>query len=58
MERRRRSYFHLLGRLRAVCLPVFAELPPGTCPLFYPLRVENKEKVLQALWARGIEAVE
>lgn len=58
VERRRRSYFHLLGRLRAVCPPVFAELPPGTCPLFYPLRVENKEKVLQALWARGIEAVD
>lgn len=58
VERRRRSYFHLLGRLRTVAPPVFSELPPGVCPLFYPLRVEHKERVLDALWGRGIEAVD
>lgn len=58
VESRRRSYFHLLGRLRALSPPVFGELPPGACPLFYPLRVERKERVLDALWRRGIEAVD
>lgn len=58
VERRRRSYFHLLGRLRAVSPPVFGELPPGVCPLFYPLQTEKKPRLLQALWSRGIEAVD
>lgn len=58
VESRRRSYFHLLGRLRSVSPPVFNELPPGVCPLFYPLQVERKPQVLEALWRRGIEAVD
>lgn len=58
VERRRRAYFHLLGRLRAVSPPVFGELPPGVSPLFYPLEVERKDEVLEALWRRGIEAVD
>ena len=34
---RRRNYFLLLGRLRELAPPVWSELPPGVCPLFYPL---------------------
>lgn len=58
VERRRRSYFHLLGRLRGVSQPVFGELPPGVSPLFYPLQTDRKEQLLQVLWSNGIEAVD
>lgn len=58
VERRRRSYFHLLGRLRGVSTPIFGELPPGVCPLFYPLQTDRKERLLEVLWANGIEAVD
>src|SRR5690606_30761476 len=58
VERRRRNYFHLLGRLRGLSPPVFGELPPGVCPLFYPFQTENKQDLLARLHARGIEAVD
>ena len=58
VERRRRSYFHLLGRLRSIAPPVFGELPPGVCPLFYPLQTPRKAHVLEALRTRGIEAID
>src|SRR5262249_35097955 len=46
IQRRRRNYFLLLGRLREVSSPLFGQLPPGVCPLFYPLRVEDKSRVM------------
>ncbi len=58
VERRRRNYFHLLGKLRGVSPPVFGELPPGVCPLFYPFQTRDKQAVLARLLARGIEAVD
>jgi dTDP-4-amino-4,6-dideoxygalactose transaminase len=58
VERRRRNYFFLLGRLREVSQPLFSELPPGVCPLFYPLVVDDKPEVLERLWAAGIHAVD
>lgn len=58
VERRRRNYFHLLGKLRGVSPPVFGELPPGVCPLFYPVQTRDKQAVLARLLARGIEAVD
>ena len=58
VERRRRNYFHLLGRLRGVSPPVFGELPPGVCPLFYPLQIRDKQAMLARLAARGIEAID
>jgi len=58
VERRRRNYFFLLGRLRDVSAPLFNQLPAGVCPLFYPLVVDNKEEVLERLRARGIEAID
>ena len=58
VERRRRNYFHLLGRLRGISAPIFGELPPGVCPLFYPLVTDRKAEVLEALALRGIEAVD
>lgn len=58
VERRRRNYFHLLGKLRGLSQPVFSELPPGVCPLFYPFQTDDKQAMLARLQARGIEAVD
>lgn len=58
VERRRRNYFFLLGRLRELSLPLFSELAPGVCPLFYPLVVEDKARVMARLRAAGIEAID
>jgi len=58
VEARRRNYFFLLGRLRDVAPPLFNQLPPGVCPLFYPLRVEDKAEVMARLSARGVETID
>ncbi len=58
VEARRRNWFLLFGRLRDVAPPVQLELPRGTCPLFYPLLVDEKAQLARRLAARGIETVE
>lgn len=58
VERRRRNYFLLLGRLRDVAPPLFNQLPPGVSPLFYPLVVEDKPAVLARLRADGIDVID
>jgi dTDP-4-amino-4,6-dideoxygalactose transaminase len=58
VERRRRNFFFLLGRLRDVSPPLFNQLPPGVCPLFYPLVVEDKAEVMARLHALGIETID
>jgi hypothetical protein len=55
---RRRNYFLLLGRLRDRVPPLFAEVPAGASPLFYPLLCEDKARVQARLAARGIETVD
>jgi dTDP-4-amino-4,6-dideoxygalactose transaminase len=59
VERRRRNFFLLLGHLRELAPPLFSQLPPGVCPLFFPLRVAgDKAKVAEMLGSRGIETVD
>jgi len=58
VERRRRNFFHLLGALRGVAPPLASELPPGVCPLFYPLWVADKDEALARLRAENVEAGE
>ena len=58
VEKRRRNYFYLLGALEGVCAPLFSQLPPGVCPLFYPLMVEQKAELMERLLRRGIETVD
>lgn len=58
VEARRRNYFFLLGRLRDLSPPLFHQLPPGVCPLFYPLLAEEKTEVLAKLRLRGVEAID
>jgi hypothetical protein len=55
---RRRNYFLLLGRLRDLAPPVFGELPPGVCPLFYPFVADGKIGLRERLLARGVETVD
>ena len=56
VERRRRNYFALLSKLRDQPV-VFNELPPGACPLFFPLRVNDKDKIGARLAKRGVETI-
>jgi dTDP-4-amino-4,6-dideoxygalactose transaminase len=58
VEARRRNWFLLFARLRELATPVQLELPPGACPLFYPLLVEDKTRVASRLAQRGIETIE
>lgn len=58
VERRRRNFFHLLGALRGAAPPLVNELPPGACPLFYPLWVRDKDEVLARIRAENVEAGE
>jgi perosamine synthetase len=58
VEKRRRNYFFLLGRLRDVSAPLFNQLPPGVCPLFYPIVVQDKLDVLTRLRDQGIDAID
>jgi dTDP-4-amino-4,6-dideoxygalactose transaminase len=55
---RRRNYFLLLSRLRDAAPPIFATLPPGVCPLFYPLLCIDKLRLQRRLAARGVETVD
>jgi perosamine synthetase len=57
-ERRRRNYLLLLEGLREAAKPIRETLPPGACPLFYPLEVGDKERVRLRLLERGIEAID
>lgn len=55
-EARRRNYARLLQRLGELSEPLFGALPPGACPLFYPLVVDDKAEALRRLRAAGVEA--
>lgn len=54
---RRRNYEVLAARLADVGPPVVA-LAPGVCPLFYPVRVVDKQAAVDALTRRGVIPVD
>jgi dTDP-4-amino-4,6-dideoxygalactose transaminase len=58
VEARRRNWFLLSSRLRELAPPVHAELPPGACPLFYPLLCADKAGTAARLAARSVETVD
>jgi dTDP-4-amino-4,6-dideoxygalactose transaminase len=58
VRRRRAHWLYLHERLSELKCSPWEVLPPGTCPLFYALRVEDKDRALAALRARGIAAVD
>jgi perosamine synthetase len=59
IRERRRANFRLLRQHLAGRVPMLKrELEDGVCPLFFPILVEDKPAVAQALWRRGVAAVQ
>jgi hypothetical protein len=58
VRRRRAHWLFLHERLGGPGRSPWAELPQGTCPLFYALRVADKDRTLATLRARGVAAVD
>jgi hypothetical protein len=58
IQRRRRENFFGLREQLPNHAAVRTDLPPGVCPLFFPLLVADKRHASQALWQRGIMATE
>jgi selenocysteine lyase/cysteine desulfurase len=56
--RRRRNYRRLAAALEGVVPVVGAPAPPGACPLFLPIRVDDKRRLMRFLHARNIEAID
>lgn len=56
---RRRNYTRLSELLAGVpeIRPLFGGLPPGVCPLVFPLLVDDRRTWLAALHARGVPAI-
>jgi hypothetical protein len=57
IRHRRENWLHLHARLGELRRSLWEQLPPGVCPLFYGIRVADKEQALATLRARGVEAV-
>jgi perosamine synthetase len=55
---RRRNYRILGEELDGVATPLLTTLPDGVCPLFFPVVVENKVRVVRELRRRGVGAVD
>ncbi|XXF79961.1 DegT/DnrJ/EryC1/StrS family aminotransferase [Myxococcaceae bacterium GXIMD 01537] len=58
VRRRRGNWLMLHRRLAELGRSPWKALPQGVCPLFYALRVEDKDRALALMHARGIEAVD
>jgi len=58
VQRRRANWSFLHQRLAGCQRAVWPRLPEGASPLFYALRVEDKDQVLRALRRRGVKAVD
>lgn len=54
---RRRNFLRLRQRLAEVPT-FFRSLPAGACPLFYPVIVADKRRLIDVLGSRGIETVD
>ncbi len=56
--RRRQNYATLALELGPACPKLFRELPPGTCPLYFPVLVSDRPQAIAALLSRGVRAAE
>jgi dTDP-4-amino-4,6-dideoxygalactose transaminase len=56
--KRRENYLLMRQRLEGRVTLLRKDLPEGVCPLFFPILVQDKHSAAQALWKRGIGAVE
>jgi hypothetical protein len=57
IERRRQNYFRLHRRLAGRFDSPLPELPKNACPLFYPVMVEDKSKIMKRLAEFGVGSV-
>ena len=57
-QRRVENYRALDTLLDSNVVRVFPRLPEGTCPLFFPILVDDKHEAARALQRRGIDALE
>ena len=59
VAKRRANYARLLECIRGLpdVVPFFSDLPPGVCPLEFPLIVGDKLRWVAALRALGVEAI-
>jgi hypothetical protein len=57
-QSRRRNYERMYRRLAGRATPLCGPLPPGVCPLFFPILTRDKGAAARALAACGIEATE
>ncbi|GAA4627125.1 hypothetical protein GCM10023196_038090 [Actinoallomurus vinaceus] len=57
-EHRRRNYQTLLNALPEVCPPRFRGLPDGVAPLYYPVRVPQRDRTIAELQKRGVRSIE
>lgn len=55
--RRRANFTRLAAHLKGHIPCPFVELPPGVCPLFFPVLVPDKRRFQQDLASRGVESV-
>jgi dTDP-4-amino-4,6-dideoxygalactose transaminase len=53
---RRRNYERLAGRLQGRLALPFAALRPGTCPLFLPVLVPDRARVVDDLARQGVQS--
>jgi dTDP-4-amino-4,6-dideoxygalactose transaminase len=55
---RRANYEVLLDALPDICPDRFRDLPAGVAPLYFPLRVPERDRTIQELQHRGVRAIE
>ena len=57
-QQRRSNYRYMADKLDGQATLLRTDLAEGVCPLFFPILVPDKRAAAQALWHRGIGAVE
>jgi dTDP-4-amino-4,6-dideoxygalactose transaminase len=57
-ERRRRNYLALRDELAELTLEPYRELPPETCPLYFPVRADDRARAIARLLEHGVRALE
>ena len=57
-ERRRRNYLALRDQLAELTLEPYRELPPGTCPLYFPVMADDRAGTIARLLEHGVRALE
>jgi hypothetical protein len=57
-SRRRANYAALAAELGDLCPERFRDLPPGVCPLYFPVAAPDRTEALRGLRRGGVRAIE